>query len=317
MATASAAQKGWLARMRGLSRGERRENAWGWLLASPWIIGFLGFTLVPMVASLYLSMTDWDILTTPKFTGLKNYAYIFNGGDPVVLKSFGITTYYSVVSVPLRLALGLLIALLMNQNVKGIFVFRSIYYLPAVLSGVAVAMMWRWIFNSEFGLLNYALWALFRIQGPAWLINRQWVVPALIIMSLWDVGSTMLIYLAGLQGIPTDLYEAATVDGANSWHKFWKVTLPMLSPVIFFNLVNGIIGALQTFTQAYILTEGGPNNASMFTMLYMYLHAFRWFNMGFASAIAWLLFVYILILTVVVFRSSVGWVHYEGELRRG
>ncbi|MEN6478807.1 MAG: sugar ABC transporter permease [Anaerolineales bacterium] len=317
MATASAAQKGWLARMRGLSRGERRENAWGWLLASPWIIGFLGFTLVPMVASLYLSMTDWDILTTPKFTGLKNYSYIFTGGDPVVLKSFGITTYYSVVSVPLRLALGLLIALLMNQNVKGIFVFRSVYYLPAVLSGVAVAMMWRWIFNSEFGLLNYALWALFRIQGPAWLINRQWVVPALIIMSLWDVGSTMLIYLAGLQGIPTDLYEAATVDGANSWHKFWKVTLPMLSPVIFFNLVNGIIGALQTFTQAYILTEGGPNNASMFTMLYMYLHAFRWFNMGFASAIAWLLFVYILILTVVVFRSSVGWVHYEGELRRG
>ena len=234
----------------------------------------------------------------------------------MVLHSFIITTYYSVVSVPLRLVLGLAIALLMNQNVKGIFVFRSIYYLPAVLSGVAVAMMWRWIFNSEFGLLNYALWGLFKIQGPAWLVQRQWVIPSLIIMSLWDVGSAMLIYLAGLQGIPTDLYEAATVDGASSWKKFWKVTLPMISPVLFFNLVNGIIGALQTFTQAFILTEGGPNNASMFTLLYMYLNAFRWFRMGFASAIAWLLFIYIMILTVIVFRSSVGWVTMRASCAR-
>lgn len=300
-----------------MSRGERRENWWGWLLASPWIIGFLGFTLIPMVASAYLSMTNWDILTSPKWTGLKNYAYIFNGGDPIVLKSLWITTYYSVVSVPLRLVFGLAIAMLMNQKVRGIFVFRSIYYLPAVLSGVAVAMMWRWIFNSEFGLLNYALWGLFRIQGPAWLVSRTWVVPALIIMSLWDVGSAMLIYLAGLQGIPTDLYEAATVDGANAWRKFISVTIPMISPVLFFNLVMGVIDALQTFTQAFILTEGGPNNASMFAMLYMYLNAFRWFKMGFASAIAWLLFIYILILTALVFRSSASWVHYEGETRKG
>jgi multiple sugar transport system permease protein len=317
MASAGLTRRTFRDRWQAMSSGERRENFWGWLLASPWIIGFVGFTMVPMVASLYLSMTNWDILTSPTFTGLKNYAFIFTRGDPVVLHSFVITTYYSVVSVPLRLVLGLAIALLMNQSVRGIFVFRSIYYLPAVLSGVAVAMMWRWIFNSEFGLLNYVLWALFKIQGPAWLVQRQWVIPSLIIMSLWDVGSAMLIYLAGLQGIPTDLYEAATVDGAGSWKKFWKVTLPMISPVLFFNLVNGVIGALQTFTQAFILTEGGPNNASMFTLLYMYLNAFRWFRMGFASAIAWLLFIYIMILTAIVFRSSVGWVHYEGELRKG
>lgn len=293
----------------------RRENIWGWVLSSPFWIGFTCFTMLPMLASIYLSMTDWDILTSPKWRGLRNYQYMFTGQDPIVVKSFLITTYYAVVSVPLRLVLGLAIALLMNQKVKGIFVFRTVYYLPAVLSGVAVVMLWRWVFNGEFGLLNYALWALFKIDGPAWLVNRQWVIPALIVMSLWDVGSAMLIYLAGLQGIPTDLYEAAKVDGANAWRRFWAVTLPMISPVLFFNMIMGVIGALQTFTQAFILTEGGPNNASMFTMLYLYLNAFRWFHMGYASAIAWILFIYILLLTAVVFRSSAAWVHYEGDLR--
>lgn len=269
-----------------------------------------------MIASIYLSLTRWDILTPPRWVGLANYRHmIAPGGDPIVLHSLKVTTIYSVVSVPLRLVFGLCIALLMNQKVRGIFIFRSIYYLPAVLSGVAVAMLWRWVFNSEFGLVNFVIWSLFRVKGPAWLVSPDWVMWALIIMSLWDVGSPMLIYLAGLQSIPTDLYEAAMVDGANAWRRFWAVTIPMISPVLFFNLVMGIIGALQTFTQAFILTEGGPNNASMFTILYMYLNAFRWFKMGFASAIAWVLFVYILLLTLLVFRSSSGWVHYEGEVK--
>jgi len=304
------------ARYRSMGRMARRENLWGWILSSPWWLGFLIFTLLPMLASIYFSLTKWDILTPPQWVGLQNYKYMFSkSGDPIVLHSFKITTIYALVSVPLRLVLGFSIALLMNQNIRGIFIFRTIYYLPAVLAGVAVAMLWRWVFNSEFGLINLLIWTLFKVKGPAWLVDPDWALWALIIMSMWDVGSPMLIYLAGLQGIPTDLYEAAMVDGANAWRRFWAVTIPMISPVLFFNLVMGIIDALQTFTQAFILTEGGPNNATMFAILYMYLNAFRWFKMGFASAIAWILFIYILILTLIVFRSSALWVHYEGEVK--
>jgi len=293
---------------------ERRENLWGWLLVSPWVLGFLIFTLGPMVASAYLSLTDWDIMTLPRWVGLHNYRFMAFEDD-VALHSFRITTIYALASVPLRLALGLAISLLMNQRVRGIFIFRTIYYLPAVLAGVAVAMLWRWAFNSEFGLVNSILWSLFRIQGPAWLASPRWALPAFILMSLWDVGAPMLVYLAGLQGIPTDLYEAAEVDGANTWQRFWAITMPMLSPVLFFNLVMSIIGALQTFAAAYIISEGGPNNATMFTILYMYLNGFRWFKMGFASAIAWVLFLYILLLTLLVLRSSTLWVYYEGQIR--
>lgn len=301
-------------RLRDMGRQARTENMWGWLLVSPWLFGFIVFTLGPMIASAYLSFTDWDIITPPKWVGLHNYLYMFQE-DPIALQSLRITITYAFVSVPLRLVLGLSIALLMNQKVKGIFVFRTIYYLPAVLSGVAVAMLWRWVFNSEFGLVNSALWTLFGIQGPAWLVDQDWALSALIVMSLWDVGAPMLIYLAGLQGIPTDLYEAAEVDGANAWRRLWAITIPMLTPVLFFNLVIGLIDALQVFTQAFIITEGGPNNATMFSILYMYLNAFRYFNMGYASAIAWILFILILILTVIVFRWSSSWVHYEGAVR--
>lgn len=300
--------------MRTMSAQARRENFWGWLLVMPWVIGFLGFTLGPMIASAYLSFTDWDILTPPKWVGLRNFSFLFTRDD-IALHSFRITIIYAIISVPLRLILGLAIALLMNQKVRGIFLFRTIYYLPAVLSGVAVALLWRWVFNSEFGLVNTLLWRLFGITGPAWLVDQDWVMPAFIVMSLWDVGSPMLIYLAGLQGIPTDLYEAAEVDGASAGQRFWAITLPLMSPVLFFNLVIGIIAALQVFTQAFIITEGGPNNATMFTILYMYLNAFRFFKMGYASAIAWLLFLLILVLTLVVFRSSALWVHYEGEVK--
>lgn len=315
MAVSSTAQKqNSIARLRRMGTQARRENLWGWLLISPWLIGFLVFTLGPMIASAYLSFTDWDIITPPKWVGLRNYTYMFFK-DPIALHSFRITILYAAISVPLRLVFGLAIALLMNQKVRGIFVFRTIYYLPAVLSGVAVALLWRWVFNSEFGLVNTLLWTLFGVEGPSWLVDPRWVMSAFIVMSLWDVGGPMLIYLAGLQGIPSDLYEAAEVDGANTWHRFWKITLPMMTPVLFFNLVIGIIAALQVFTQAFIITEGGPNNATMFSILYMYLNAFRFFKMGYASAIAWLLFVLILVLTLFIFRSSASWVHYEGEVK--
>jgi multiple sugar transport system permease protein len=301
-------------RLRDMGRQARMENFWGWLLVSPWVFGFLVFTLGPMIASAYLSFTDWDIITAPRWVGLRNYLYMFTE-DEIALKSLRITVTYALVSVPLRLVFGLSIALLMNQKVKGIFIFRTIYYLPAVLSGVAVALLWRWVFNSEFGLVNTFLWRLFGIQGPAWLVDQDWALSALIIMSLWDVGAAMLIYLAGMQGIPTDLYEAAEVDGANAWRRLWAITIPMLTPVLFFNLVIGLIDALQVFTQAFIITEGGPNNATMFSILYMYLNAFRYFNMGYASAIAWILFILILVLTVIVFRWSASWVHYEGAVK--
>lgn len=315
MAVSSTAQKqNSIARLRSMGTQARRENLWGWLLISPWLVGFLVFTLGPMIASAYLSFTDWDIITPPKWVGLHNYTYMFFK-DPIALYSFRITIIYAAISVPLRLVFGLAIALLMNQKVRGIFVFRTIYYLPAVLSGVAVALLWRWVFNSEFGLVNTMLWTLFGVEGPSWLVDPRWVMSAFIVMSLWDVGGPMLIYLAGLQGIPSDLYEAAEVDGANTWHRFWKITLPMMTPVLFFNLVIGIIAALQVFTQAFIITEGGPNNATMFSILYMYLNAFRFFKMGYASAIAWLLFVLILVLTLFIFRSSASWVHYEGEVK--
>lgn len=302
-----------ISRFRNMGAQERSENFWGWLLVTPWLIGFFALTLGPMIASAYLSFTDWDILTPPKWVGLHNFIFLFTK-DPIALLSFRITIVYAFISVPLRLVLGLAIALLMNQKIPGIFIFRTIYYLPAVLSGVAVALLWRWVFNSEFGLVNSMLWQFFGVQGPAWLVDPQWVMPAFIVMSLWDVGGPMLIYLAGLQGIPTDLYEAAEVDGANSWQRFWSITLPLMTPVLFFNLVIGIIGALQVFTQAFIITEGGPNNATMFSILYMYLNAFRFFKMGYASAIAWILFVVIMALTLVVLRSSALWVHYEGEV---
>lgn len=295
-----------------------KENIAGYIAISPWLVGLFAFTLGPWIASFILSFTSYDILTPPTFVGLANFRKMFSAdpvaGDPLVLQSLKISTVYALASVPLNLVLGLSVALLMNRDILGISVFRTIYYLPSVLSGVPVALLWRWILNPDFGVINTILWRLFRIQGPGWLIDERWVIPSFILMSTWGVGGSMIIWLAGLQGIPTDLYEAAEIDGAGAWQRFLRVTIPMLSPVIFFNLVMGIISALQVFTQAYVMTEGGPNNASMFYLLYLYLNAFRWFHMGYACAMAWLLFAYILAMTLLVVRSSTLWVYYEGEL---
>ena len=199
-------------------------------------------------------------------------------------------------------------------KIRGLAILRTIYYLPAILAGVAVALLWRWIFSPDFGLLNLAL-SQIGIQGPAWLSDRTWVMPSFVLMSLWGVGGSMVIYLAGLQGIPTDLYEAADMDGANWFRRIINITLPMLSPVIFFQLIMGIIHAMQIFTQAFIMTNGGPANASLFYMLYLYRQAFQYFNMGYASALAWVLFVCILLLTLLIFRTASSWVYYEAETR--
>jgi multiple sugar transport system permease protein len=293
---------------------KRRENLEGWLLASPWIIGFVIWVIGPMIASAYYSFTRFDLLTPPRWVGVQNYVRIAN--DARTLHSLKVTSVYSLFSVPLRIILGLAVAMLLNTKIRALEWYRTIYYLPAVLSGVAVALLWKWVFSPEFGLLNLVLsWV--GIQGPGWLVDRQWALWALILMSLWGIGGGMVIYLAGLQGIPTELYEAAEMDGANAVYRFIHVTLPMLSPVLFFQLIMGIIGSLQVFVQGYVMTGGGPYDATLFFMLHLYNHAFWHFQMGFASAMAWVLFAYIMLLTLIVFRSSQTWVFYQGSLRGG
>ncbi len=246
----------------------------------------------------------------PRWVGLNNVNEMLH--DPVLLLSLKVTTLYAIISVPLHLIIGLGLAMLLNTKIAGLRFYRTAFYLPSVLSGVAVALLWRWLFSTEFGLFNLLL-SLVGIQGPSWLGSERWALPSLILMSLWGVGAGTIIYLAGLQGIPTDLYEAAEVDGARGWARFRWITLPLMTPVLFFQLIVGIVGALQIFTPALIMTNGGPNNATNFMLLYLYRNAFQYFRMGYASAIAWVLFLYILILTLLVFRSSAAWVHYQGD----
>ena len=289
----------------------RGETVLAWAMVSPWLIGFFLLTAFPMATSLVLSFMDWDLLSPPQWAGLANYEKLFFI-DPLALHSLKITVIFSLVSIPLNIVFGLAIAMLLNTNIRGLSVFRTIYYLPAILSGVAVAILWQWIFSTEFGLLNTAL-RLFGIEGPAWLGSKIWVIPAFVVMRLWSVGGGMVIYLAGLQAIPTDLYEAAEIDGANWWQRILRITLPMLSPTIFFQLITGVIFSMQIFTETFIMTNGGPANASLFYMLYLYRQAFQYFKMGYASALAWVFFVVILLLTLILFATAKFWVYYEAE----
>ncbi|MEZ4736184.1 MAG: sugar ABC transporter permease [Caldilineaceae bacterium] len=230
--------------------------------------------------------------------------------DPLFWQSLKVTTLYTVFNVPVTLTAAFLLALLMNNNVRGIALFRTLYYLPSLVSGVAVAMLWTWLLNPKFGLINWGL-DLIGIQGPEWIFSKNWVLPSFILMNLWGAGGAMVIYLAGLQGIPTELYEAAAMDGAGWWSKLFAVTLPMISPVILFNLIIGMINSFQVFTQAYVMTAGGPGNASLFYVLYLYRNAFQYFQMGYASALAWVLFVIIAFFTFLVFRTSRDRVFYQ------
>ncbi len=297
------------------TRMARQEALVGLLCVVPWLLGFLIFTIGPMIVSVYYSMSDWDLVRAPMWVGLANYRRMLYE-DWLIGHAVKVTTVFAFTSVPLRLILGLLIAVLLNQTIKLRSFVRTVFYLPSVVSGVAVAMLWIWIFNSDFGLLNAGL-RLFGVEGPAWLSDKGWALPALVIMSLWSVGGVMIIFLAGLRSVPLELYDAAQVDGAGSLRRFWHITVPMISPVIFFNLVMGIINALQVFANAFLMTSGGPQYATTFLMLLLYNNAFAYFKMGYASAIAWLIFFYVVALTFFVFRSSTAWVFYTGSREKG
>jgi multiple sugar transport system permease protein len=286
-----------------------REILMGYVTLSPWAIGFLVFTLGPMIASLYFSFTEYKIIQTPKWVGIANYQRML--ADPLFYKSLLVTVSYTVTSVPLGIAVALLVAVLLNQNVWGARIMRTVFYLPSVVSGVAVSLVFAWIFNHRFGILNYIL-SLVGIRGPDWLGWHQWALPAFVLMSLWGIGGNMIILLAGLQGVPVSLQEAAEIDGATAWRRFWSITMPMISPAILFVSIMSVIGSFQTFTQAYIMTGGGPAYATLFYLLYLYRNAFSWFEMGYASALAWVLFAIIMICTLLSLRVSQSRVHYEG-----
>jgi multiple sugar transport system permease protein len=290
----------------------RREAISFYILILPWLIGFLVFLAYPMLRSLYLSFTSYDLLSPPVWVGLRNFERIFN--DPDFWQSLRVTFLFALGSVPGGTIIALALAMVLSQNLRGVNIWRTIFFIPSILSSIAVAILWLYIFRPEGGLLNMAL-GVFGIRGPNWLLDENWALPALIIMSWWSVGGQIVIYLAGLKGIPESLYEAAEIDGANNLAKFRFVTLPMLSPTIFFNVVLAIIGALQVFDVGWVLTRGGPNDATLFYMLNLYRRAFQMAQMGYASALAWILFIIIMVITLLVIRSSAVWVYYESEVR--
>ena len=295
--------------MLGKNRMFWRRNIEGYLFISPWIIGFVVFTAGALLGSFSISLTKWNVVGTPELVGLANYQKMVE--DRFFWQSIKVTLYY-LLNVPLNVVLGLLLALLLNQKVKGLSVFRTIFFLPSVAAGVAVSLLWMWIFNPRFGIINVLLKKI-GIIGPLWLGSEAWAIPALIIMSIWGVGGGMLIYLGALQGIPTAFYEAATLDGAGAWKKLLHITVPMITPVLLLNLVMGVIVSFQVFTQAYVMTDGGPNYATLFYVMYLYQQAFVWFNMGYASALSWVLFLIILVFTVIILKTSSSWVYYESD----
>ncbi len=290
------------------NRMARREAITGYIFASPWIIGFVLFTAYPIVASIIYSFMDYNILETPRWIGIKNYIDLIN--DRTFWLSLGNTCYYVIFNVPLNMIIGLSIALLLSMDIKGIAVYRTLYYMPSIVPLVASSVLWSWIFNPNFGILTHTV-RLLGLTPPAWLSDPKWAKPSLIIMSLWGAGGGMIIYLAGLKNIPRTYYEAAELDGASVWRKFIHVTLPMLSPTLFFQLIMGLIGSFQVFTQAFVMTGGGPNESTLFYVLYLYRNAFQFWKMGYASAMAWVLFVIIMFLTWLNFVISKYWVFYD------
>lgn len=298
---------------RTLSSARRREAISGYLFISPWLIGFIVFFVGPIIASFVLSFMRWNIVGTPEWIGLQNYQDIFTS-DARFLKAVQVTITYSVFYLPLEVICGIGLAVLMNQKLRGIGIFRTLYYMPYVVPQVAAALVWVWMLNARYGVVN-TIMGWFGVTGPNWLGNPAYILPSLIIIALWGVGGSSIIYLAGLQNIPQTLYEAATVDGANRVQRFFRITLPMLSPTIFFQVVLGLIGVFQTFTPAYIAAgaNGGPLQSGLFYMLYIYNRGFVTLRMGYASALAWILTVFILIVTVLVLRSSRYWVYYEAD----
>jgi multiple sugar transport system permease protein len=291
-----------------------REAIWFYIFISPWLVGFILFTAGPILASGALSFTHNDPVNwPPKWVGLANYQLMWV--DPLFWKSLQVTIYYTFLAVPLSVCFATFIALLLNEKLPLVSVWRTVYYLPAIMSGVPVAVMWWLLFNSSFGLINGTLYQLTGIVGPRWLSDPPWVMPAFILMSLWAFGGPMLIYLAAIQGVPTHLYESAQLDGANVFQQIWNITIPSITPVIFFNGVMAVIASFQVFTNAFVITQGGPNYASYFFILHIYNNAFTYIaNMGYADALSWVLFSIMLVFTYLAFRSSHAWVHYETEV---
>ena len=298
-------------RVRHRSPMRRREALEGVLWISPWIIGFTVFTLGPMIASLYLSFTRYKIGDTAAWIGLANYQEAFTR-DPLFWPSLGRTVVYALALVVFGVCFSLLAALLLNQQIRGRNVFRALFYLPSLTPVVSLAVIWSWLLQPQYGLVNYML-SLVGIDGPGWLTSRTWVIPAIVLISLWASvgGGRMIIFLAGLQGVPQQLYEAAEIDGAGKLAQFRHITLPLISPTILFNAIISITGSFSVFSLAYIGTEGGPNYGSWFYMLHLYNNAFNYFQMGYASALAWILFALILALTLLQMWLSRRWVHYE------
>ena len=298
------------ARLRNMTRWERRRLTTGLMFISPWIVGFLAFKVYPIVASFYYSFTYYDLIGAPQWIGLENYRDLFV--DRYFIKSVTNTLYYMVLAVPSGLTVAYLLALLLNRPLYGRSVLRTVFYLPTIVPTVASAMLWLWILNVQFGVFNVALKSLGMTAIP-WLAHPRWSKPSLILIHLWYMGNTMIIFLAALQDVPQSLYDAAKVDGAGAWRRLRHITLPITSPSILFNLITGLIGASQTFSLVYVLTNGGPANSTLFYALYLYRNAFQYLRMGYGSAMAWVLFVGIAAVTVLVFRTSGRWVFYSGD----
>lgn len=293
-----------------------REALAGYLFLAPWIIGLLCFVAGPMIASGYLAFTRYDVVNTPEFVGMKNFQDIFTR-DRLFWPSMLLTLRYAVIVVPLSLVGSLAAAMLLNQALKGTPIYRTLFFMPHLTPVAASAVLWAWMFNPDVGPINHFIRTGLNIENaPGWFRDPQWAMTGLIIMAMWGAigGNTMLIFLAGLQGVPQELYEAAAIDGAGSWARFRNVTIPLLTPTIFFNLVLGIIGALRVFTAAFVATGGGPAYATWFYALHIYTRAFRYFEMGYASALAWIFFILMFIFTFIQFRSSRRWVYYAGEV---
>ena len=297
------------------SSARRRNLRNGLLFASPWIVHLAVFIAYPIAASLYYSLCSYDTLRPPRWVGLENYRILFTD-DPLFWASVWNTLYMVALGLPVSMVVSLGIALLMNQKLKGMAFYRTLYYLPSITPIVATSILWLWLLNPEMGLVNHILGKA-GVQGPGWLVSPQWSKPGLILMGLWGAGGGMVIYLAGLQDISPQLYEAASLDGAGKWAQLRHVTLPMLSPVILFNLIMGLIGSFQYFTQAYVVSRGtgGPQDSTLFYALHLFSTAFLDFRMGYACAMAWVLFVVTLLCALAVFRSSARWVYYGGESR--
>ncbi len=285
-----------------------------YLFISPWLFGFVVFTFGPLLFSLYMSLHEWSVTRDPIFVGLQNYITMFTN-DKQFYKSLLLTFKFAALFVPLNMIIALILAVLLTQRIKGVKFFRTIFYIPSVISGVAVSIIWGWIFNTKYGILNYLL-SLIGIQGPKWLMNPKWAIVAVVIASAWGVGTMMLIFYTNIKSIPKDYYEAAVMDGASPIHQFFNITLPIITPTILFNLITSTIAALQQLTLVILLTQGGPMKSTYFYGLYVFENAFKHQKLGYASANAWVMFLIILCLTAIIFKSSDTWVFYEAEVKK-